>query len=108
MSVSVTFRTSEETKEKATQIYRALGLSISSAVNMFLEATIRENGLPIDTRLSPEYKPVYSDEELNNTFFDLPIVEAFPADWNHPDDDEYAEELLAMLEKEDKKEYAIA
>ena len=33
-------------KEQATELYNDLGLSLSSAINMFLRQSVRENGLP--------------------------------------------------------------
>lgn len=35
-----------ETKEKAIKIFNDLGLNMSTAINIFLKAVIKENGIP--------------------------------------------------------------
>lgn len=41
-------------KKEATAILDELGLSMSSAVNMFLRAMIREGGLPFEMKVAPK------------------------------------------------------
>ncbi len=48
---TVNFRTDKLVKEQAEQIFNDLGLTLSSALNMFLKTTIRENGVPFDLKL---------------------------------------------------------
>ncbi|MBP5163466.1 MAG: type II toxin-antitoxin system RelB/DinJ family antitoxin [Spirochaetales bacterium] len=38
-------------KNKAEAIFESLGITMSAAINMFLRASIREEGLPISTKL---------------------------------------------------------
>ncbi|MCL2047556.1 MAG: type II toxin-antitoxin system RelB/DinJ family antitoxin [Defluviitaleaceae bacterium] len=45
-----------ETKSKAQEIFTALGLDMSTAINMFLRQTIRQNELPFV--LSANVKPI--------------------------------------------------
>lgn len=46
MTANINVRTDSETKRKAEEIFDALGINMSTAINMFLKATIRENGVP--------------------------------------------------------------
>ena len=51
---ATTIRTEPEVKKEATAILDELGLSMSSAVNMFLRAMIREGGLPFEMKVAPK------------------------------------------------------
>ncbi|MBQ8023728.1 MAG: type II toxin-antitoxin system RelB/DinJ family antitoxin [Succinivibrio sp.] len=44
-------RTDKLIKEQAEEIFNKLGLNMTTAINMFLEATIREHGIPFDLKL---------------------------------------------------------
>ena len=46
MSINVNFRTDEQLKKEAESIYRALGMNMTTALNMFLRATVREKTIP--------------------------------------------------------------
>jgi len=48
------------TKEQAQQIFSAMGLDISTAVNMFIKQTIRNNGFPF----LPSADPFYSESNM--------------------------------------------
>ena len=50
-TATVNIRTDKNVKEHAEQIFNELGLSMSSAINMFLKTTIRENGIPFALKL---------------------------------------------------------
>ena len=43
----------KETKEKATEILKEVGLSMSTAVNLFLKQVINHNGLPFEVSRKP-------------------------------------------------------
>ena len=45
-SVNVTFRVDEETKKQADLLFDDLGMSLSTAFNIFLRQSIREQALP--------------------------------------------------------------
>lgn len=51
---ATTIRIEPEVKKEATAILDELGLSMSSAVNMFLRAMIREGGLPFEMKVAPK------------------------------------------------------
>ncbi|QPK78757.1 type II toxin-antitoxin system RelB/DinJ family antitoxin [Corynebacterium lizhenjunii] len=50
-TVKINFRTDADTKAQAEELFRVLGLDISTALNMFLKQAIREQGLPIQPAL---------------------------------------------------------
>ena len=51
--------TDKEIKETAEKIYSSLGLNMTTAINMFLRASIRKRGIPFELRLD-----VLSDETI--------------------------------------------
>ncbi len=50
-TTNLNIRTDTEVQEKAEAIFEELGLSMASAVNLFLRAAIRENGIPFSLNL---------------------------------------------------------
>ncbi|WP_156026581.1 type II toxin-antitoxin system RelB/DinJ family antitoxin, partial [Mageeibacillus indolicus] len=44
-------RTDKEIKEQADKIFSELGLNMTTAINIFLRTTIRENGIPFSLKL---------------------------------------------------------
>lgn len=48
---TVTCKVEDDVKANAEAIFDSLGISMSAAINMFLRAAIREEGLPISTKL---------------------------------------------------------
>ena len=48
---NLNIRTEKETKDDAERIYKELGFNMTTAVNMFLKASIRANGLPFTLQL---------------------------------------------------------
>ncbi|WP_250309996.1 type II toxin-antitoxin system RelB/DinJ family antitoxin [Gardnerella sp. Marseille-Q2328] len=47
----INFRTDEKTKQDAEVLFDALGLDMSTALNMFLKQAVREQALPISPSL---------------------------------------------------------
>lgn len=79
------YRTTEETKERATEIYARWGLSLSDAINVFLVKSIEVDGLPFEMRTeAPSY------ERIAAHAYKPPInadgVAVLPADWDDDDD----------------------
>ena len=58
-TTNLNIRTDKEIKEAAEKIYSSLGLNMTTAINMFLRASIRESGIPFDLKLN-----VLSDETI--------------------------------------------
>ena len=50
-STNLNIRTDKEIKLAAEKIFEELGLNMTTAINIFLRRTIRENGIPFDLRL---------------------------------------------------------
>lgn len=50
-SSNVTIRMDSDVKRECEGIYGALGVSLSTAINVFLRKSIREGGFPFDVRL---------------------------------------------------------
>ena len=49
---NLNIRTDKAVKEAAESIFAELGLNMTTAVNMFLRQTIRENGIPFSLKLN--------------------------------------------------------
>lgn len=45
-TTNLNIRTDKDVKKRAERIFSELGLNMTSAINMFLRAVIRENGIP--------------------------------------------------------------
>ncbi len=58
-TTSVTFRMDAEDKRRAEQLFSALGLNMSTALNMFIKQALRYNGLPFDVSI-----PDNSDDDF--------------------------------------------
>ena len=51
-STNLNIRTDKAVKAAAEKIFEELGMNITTAVNIFLRQTIRENGIPFELKLS--------------------------------------------------------
>lgn len=51
-STNLNIRTDKEVKLAAERIFEELGLNMTTAVNIFLRQTIRENGIPFELKLN--------------------------------------------------------
>ncbi len=50
-NTNLNIRTDKEVKAAAEKIFEQLGLNMTTAVNIFLRQTIRENGIPFELKL---------------------------------------------------------
>lgn len=50
-TTNLNIRTDKDIKDKADKIFSELGLNMTTAINMFLRTTIRENGIPFVLKL---------------------------------------------------------
>ena len=50
-TANINIRTDALIKAQAENIFEELGLNMSTAINMFLRQTIRENGIPFELKL---------------------------------------------------------
>lgn len=63
-TTNLNVRTDKEIKEAAEKIYSSLGLNMTTAINMFLRASIRESGIPFDLKLNiPNDETIKAVEE---------------------------------------------
>lgn len=63
-TTNLNIRTDKEIKEAAEKIYSSLGLNMTTAINMFLRASIRESGIPFDLKLDiPDDETIKAIEE---------------------------------------------
>lgn len=63
-TTNLNIRTDKEIKEAAEKIYSSLGLNMTTAINMFLRASIRESGIPFDLKLDiPSVETIKAIEE---------------------------------------------
>ncbi len=51
-STNLNIRTEKDVKIAAERIFEELGLNMTTAVNIFLRQTIRENGIPFELKLN--------------------------------------------------------
>ncbi len=51
-TANLNIRTDKEVKQAAEKLFEALGLNMTTAVNMFLRQAIRENGIPFELKLN--------------------------------------------------------
>lgn len=51
MNTNMTFRMDSETKTRMTEICARLGMTTSTAFNIFANAFVRANGMPFDVKL---------------------------------------------------------
>lgn len=58
-TTNLNIRTDKEVKEAAEKIFSGLGLNMTTAINIFLRASIRESGIPFDLKLN-----IPSDETI--------------------------------------------
>lgn len=47
-TVNINIRTDKATKQRCEYIFSELGLNMTTAINMFLRAVLREGGIPLD------------------------------------------------------------
>lgn len=64
-TVNLNIRTEKEIKANAEKIFDALGLNMSSAINIFLRQVIQENGLPFEVKLNAS--PKFNEPETADT-----------------------------------------
>lgn len=51
-STNLNIRTDKAIKQEAEKIFEALGLNMTTAINIFLRQVIRENGIPFEVKLN--------------------------------------------------------
>ena len=73
-ATNLNIRTDSEIKSAAEKIFEELGLSMSSAINIFLRQTIREKGIPFALTLNvPNAETVEAIEEGRRIAYDKDV-----------------------------------
>lgn len=63
-TTNLNIRTDKDIKEQAEQIFNELGFNMTTAVNIFLRAAIREHGIPFELKLdTPNETTIAAIEE---------------------------------------------
>lgn len=83
-SANINIRVDSEVKSKAQEVFSALGLDMTSAINLFLRQAIRKNGIPFELVTEQPH------EDSNRRQFGClkgKITEAPNHDWFEPMED---------------------
>ena len=73
-TTNLNIRTDKNVKEQADRIFSELGLNMTTAINMFLRTTIRENGIPFALKLdTPNEVTAAAIEEGRSIAFDSSV-----------------------------------
>ena len=73
-TTNLNIRTDKEIKDQADRIFSELGLNMTTAINMFLRSTIRENGIPFALKLDvPNETTAAAIEEGRRIAFDSSV-----------------------------------
>lgn len=78
MDSNITFRLDTEVKEQMAEICKQLGMSTSTAFNLFANAFVREKGMPFPISLSKKERYLETDQVLNDASH---ILDDFRADY---------------------------
>ena len=63
-STSMNIRMDSEIKRQAQELFAQFGLDMTTAINMFLRQSIRQQGIPFDLQLDPFYSEVNQERLL--------------------------------------------
>lgn len=70
-ATNLNIRTDKAIKEQAEQIFKELGLNMTTAINLFLRTAIREHGIPFELKLDvPNDTTAAAIEEGRNLLAD--------------------------------------
>lgn len=58
---TISCKVDDEVKKRSEAIFEELGISMSAAINIFLRAAIRENGLPVRTKIGKTYEELIEE-----------------------------------------------
>lgn len=62
-STNLNIRMDKEIKDSAEEIFNELGLNMTTAINMFLRASIRVHGIPFDLKLDVPQETTAAESE---------------------------------------------
>lgn len=82
---NINVRIDEDLKKQADELYSDLGLSLSTAIKIFLKQSIRKNGLPFELTLNSETQQALT-EVKNNELETFQNLDELWADLNDDED----------------------
>lgn len=74
-TVNTSIKIDEEIKKEAQKLFKDLGLSLSTAINIFLKQAIREKGIPFYINSLPE------NSELTQAFEEAKQIKTNPSNY---------------------------
>ena len=74
-TVNTSIKIDEKTKKEAQELFKDLGLSLSTAINIFLKQAIREKGIPFYINSLPE------NSELAQAFEEAKQIKKNPSNY---------------------------
>ena len=74
-TVNTSIKIDEKTKKEAQELFKDLGLSLSTAINIFLKQAIREKGIPLYINSLPE------NSELAQAFEEAKQIKKNPSNY---------------------------
>ena len=78
MDSNITFRIDSDVKEQMAEICKQLGMSTSTAFNLFANAFVREKGMPFPVNLSKKERYLEADRILDDA---SQLLDDFRADY---------------------------
>lgn len=81
---NINVRIDENLKKEADELYSNLGLSLSTAIKIFLKQSVRKNGLPFELTLNTETQQALT-EVKNNELETFNSLDELWADLNDED-----------------------
>ena len=76
-TTNLNIKTDKRIKEQSEHIFSELGLNMTTAVNMFLRAAIRENGIPFELKMEKPNKTTVSAIEEGRRIASDPNVKGY-------------------------------
>lgn len=53
---AITIRVDKEVKEEAVKVFKSIGLSFNTAIEVYLRAVVRERKIPFELKSSPSFE----------------------------------------------------
>lgn len=76
-TTNLNIKTDRMVKEKSERIFSELGLNMTTAVNMFLRASIRENGIPFELKMEKPNKATIGAIEEGRRIAADPAIQGY-------------------------------
>ena len=76
-TTNLNIRTDKEIKDQAEQIFNELGLTMTTAINIFLRTAVREHGIPFELKLEVPNDTTIAAIEEGRSLVDDPSAPRF-------------------------------